>query len=183
MEVYGALVAAAPKNNSRRAWSEADRRWASGKRQIIEGVIGQLKDFFGSGASSCEDVGRAADASGRQGCGLHLRTTHQRLPRPTAAPPGGPVDLAHCTSQSRTTSGRQPLSRGEHRTARNNFAADAMEVRIFPGWLRLSRNRDLACVLLTPGPTRRERCGGPPRRCCRRGRTRRRRSSLRGTRV
>jgi hypothetical protein len=47
MEVYGALVAAAPKNNSRRAWSKADRRWASGKRQIIEGVIGQLKDFFG----------------------------------------------------------------------------------------------------------------------------------------
>ena len=46
MEVYGTLVAAAPKNNSRRAWSKADRRWASGKRQIIEGVIGQLKDFF-----------------------------------------------------------------------------------------------------------------------------------------
>jgi hypothetical protein len=47
LEVYGALVAAAPKNNSRRAWSKADRRWASGKRQIIEGVISQLKDFFG----------------------------------------------------------------------------------------------------------------------------------------
>src|ERR687894_1270851 len=47
LEVYGALVAAAPKNNSRRAWSKADRRWASGKGQIIEGVIGQLKDFFG----------------------------------------------------------------------------------------------------------------------------------------
>ncbi|HEY6580111.1 MAG TPA: IS982 family transposase [Rubrobacter sp.] len=47
MEVYGALVAATPKNNSRRAWSKADCRWASGKRQIIEGVIGQLKDFFG----------------------------------------------------------------------------------------------------------------------------------------
>jgi hypothetical protein len=46
MELYGALVAAAPKNDSRRAWSKADRRWASGKRQIIEGVIGQLKDFF-----------------------------------------------------------------------------------------------------------------------------------------
>jgi hypothetical protein len=46
MEVYGALVAAAPKNNSRRAWSRVDRRRASGKRQIIEGVIGQLKDFF-----------------------------------------------------------------------------------------------------------------------------------------
>ena len=47
MEVYGALVAATPKNNSRRAWSKEGRRWASGKRQIVEGVIGQLKDFFG----------------------------------------------------------------------------------------------------------------------------------------
>jgi hypothetical protein len=35
-----------PYDDSRRAWSQADRRWASGKRQIIEGVIGQLKDFF-----------------------------------------------------------------------------------------------------------------------------------------
>jgi hypothetical protein len=35
------------RRTSRRAWSKADRRWASGKRQIIEGVIGQLKDFFG----------------------------------------------------------------------------------------------------------------------------------------
>ncbi|MCA1694832.1 MAG: IS982 family transposase [Actinobacteria bacterium] len=47
LEVYGALVAATPKNDSRRAWPKADRRWASGKRQIMEGVIGQLKDFFG----------------------------------------------------------------------------------------------------------------------------------------
>lgn len=46
-EEYGALVAATPKNSDRRAWSKADRRWASGKRQIIEGVICQLKDFFG----------------------------------------------------------------------------------------------------------------------------------------
>ena len=47
MEVYGTLVAATPKNDSRRAWPKEDRRRASGKRQIIEGVIGQLKDFFG----------------------------------------------------------------------------------------------------------------------------------------
>jgi hypothetical protein len=47
LEDYEALVAATPKNNSRRAWSKADRRWASGKRQIIEGVISQLKDFYG----------------------------------------------------------------------------------------------------------------------------------------
>jgi len=47
LEDYGALVAATPKNNERRAWSKEDRRWASSKRQIIEGVICQLKDFFG----------------------------------------------------------------------------------------------------------------------------------------
>ena len=46
LEEYGALVAATPYDDSRRAWTKADRRWASGKRQIIEGVIGQLKDFF-----------------------------------------------------------------------------------------------------------------------------------------
>ena len=45
-ESYGALVAATPKDNSRRAWPQADRRWASGKRQVIEGVLDQLKDFF-----------------------------------------------------------------------------------------------------------------------------------------
>jgi len=47
LEEYGSLVAATPKNDSRRAWPKEDRRWASGKRQIIEGVIYQLKDFFG----------------------------------------------------------------------------------------------------------------------------------------
>jgi hypothetical protein len=46
LEEYGALVAATPYDDSRRAWSKVDRRWAAGKRQIIEGVIGQLKDFF-----------------------------------------------------------------------------------------------------------------------------------------
>jgi hypothetical protein len=47
LEDYGALVAATPKNNSHRAWPKADRRWAAGKSQIAEGVICQLKDFFG----------------------------------------------------------------------------------------------------------------------------------------
>jgi hypothetical protein len=46
MELYGALVAATPYDTSRRGWSKADRRWAAGKRQIIEGVICQLKEFF-----------------------------------------------------------------------------------------------------------------------------------------
>ncbi len=47
LESYGALVAATPQRTSRRAWSEANCYWASGKRQLIEGVIGQLKDLFG----------------------------------------------------------------------------------------------------------------------------------------
>ena len=46
LEVYGALVASTPKANSRRAWPEAGRRWASSKRQLIEQVISQLKDLF-----------------------------------------------------------------------------------------------------------------------------------------
>src|SRR5688572_19092484 len=45
-DLYGALVPATPKDNSKRAWAKTDRRWASGKRQIIEGVIDQLKDIF-----------------------------------------------------------------------------------------------------------------------------------------
>jgi hypothetical protein len=41
LEEYGAIVAATPYEDSRRAWPKKDRRWASGKRQIIEGVICQ----------------------------------------------------------------------------------------------------------------------------------------------
>jgi hypothetical protein len=44
---YGSLVAATPQKSARRAWPEAVCRWAAGKRQIIEGVIWQLKDYFG----------------------------------------------------------------------------------------------------------------------------------------
>lgn len=47
MEDYGALVAATPQKNARRAWPEEACRWAAGKRQIIEGVIWQLKDYSG----------------------------------------------------------------------------------------------------------------------------------------
>lgn len=44
---FGALVAATPQRNTRRAWPEEACRWAAGKRQLIEGVIWQLKDYFG----------------------------------------------------------------------------------------------------------------------------------------
>jgi hypothetical protein len=46
LEDCGALVAATPKDNSKRAWPRAARLWAAGKRQVIEGVINQLKDQF-----------------------------------------------------------------------------------------------------------------------------------------
>jgi len=47
LEEYGALVAATPQKSARRAWTEEACRWAAGKRQLIEGVIWQLKDYFG----------------------------------------------------------------------------------------------------------------------------------------
>lgn len=46
LETYGALVAATPQESARRAWLAKDRKWAAGKRQLIEGVIWQLKDQF-----------------------------------------------------------------------------------------------------------------------------------------
>ncbi len=46
LQTYGTLVAATPKDSDCRAWPRAARRWASGKRQVVEGVIDQLKDFF-----------------------------------------------------------------------------------------------------------------------------------------
>ena len=46
LESYGALVAATTQESARRAWPDKARRWAAGKRQLIEGVIGQLKDLF-----------------------------------------------------------------------------------------------------------------------------------------
>ena len=45
-ETYGAVVAATPQESARRSWPEKDRKWAAGKRQLIEGVIDQLKDLF-----------------------------------------------------------------------------------------------------------------------------------------
>jgi hypothetical protein len=46
LETYGALVAATPQESARRAWPEKARRWAAGKRYLIESVIDQLKDLF-----------------------------------------------------------------------------------------------------------------------------------------
>jgi hypothetical protein len=83
LEEYGALVAATPKNNDRRAWPKADRRWASGKRQIIEGVIGQLKDLFGLERHRAKTLGgllaRLAAKVAAYTCGQRI---NERLGRP-----------------------------------------------------------------------------------------------------
>jgi len=46
VEKFDALVAATPQKTAKRAWPEEARRWAAGKRQLIEGAIWQLKDQF-----------------------------------------------------------------------------------------------------------------------------------------
>jgi hypothetical protein len=100
-EEYGALVAATPYNDSRRAWLKAARRWASFARQAPDHRRGHrpAEGHLRSGAPPRQDVGRAVEAFGRQGRSLHhLRTNDQRFSRPTAASPGGPVDLVRCTS-------------------------------------------------------------------------------------
>jgi hypothetical protein len=47
LRAYGAQVLATPQRHFKRAWSEPGYRWAAGKRQIVEQVFQQLKDFFG----------------------------------------------------------------------------------------------------------------------------------------
>jgi hypothetical protein len=46
-EEYGALVTANLQESAKRAWPRIVCRWAASKRQLIEGVIWQLKDQFG----------------------------------------------------------------------------------------------------------------------------------------
>lgn len=55
---HGALVAATSQRSAKRAWTEASCRWAAGKRQIIGGVIWQLKDLFGLERHRAKTLGR-----------------------------------------------------------------------------------------------------------------------------
>jgi hypothetical protein len=74
LDLYGALVAATPKDNSKRAWAKTDCRWASGKRQIIEGVQDRSLHF--------------------------LCTVDQRPDREAATSPGRSSRLTHYALQS-----------------------------------------------------------------------------------
>jgi hypothetical protein len=81
-DLYGALVAATPKDNSERAWVKTDRRWASGKRQVIEGVIDQLKDIFALERHRAKTLGgllaRLAAKIAAYTCGQRLNDQHGR---------------------------------------------------------------------------------------------------------
>lgn len=50
-------MAATPQASARRAWPEKTCRWAAGKRQIVEGVIRQLKNPFGLERHRAETLG------------------------------------------------------------------------------------------------------------------------------
>jgi hypothetical protein len=75
---YRALVAATPQKSARRACPEAACRWAAGKRQLVEGVIWQLKDYFGL------ERHRAKTLGGRL---VRLAAPRPSAPRPLCATP------------------------------------------------------------------------------------------------
>jgi hypothetical protein len=83
LEEHGALVAATPQKSARRAWPEEYCQWAAGKRQLIEGVIWQLKDYFSLERHRAKTMGglltRLAAKVTAYTCGQLLNT---RLGRP-----------------------------------------------------------------------------------------------------
>jgi hypothetical protein len=94
LDLYGALVAATPKDNSKRAWAKSDRRWASGKRQINRRGHRSTQGHLRPGAPQGEDAGWSFGPLGGQDGGLHLRAAAQRPAWATAAPPGRPFGLS-----------------------------------------------------------------------------------------
>jgi len=82
LEDYAALVAATPKNASKSAWTEEDRRWAAGKRQILEGVIWHLKDLFGlerhRAKTPCGLLARLAAKVAAYTCGQRINDSLDR---------------------------------------------------------------------------------------------------------
>src|SRR5215213_11816324 len=92
--LYGALVVATPKDNSKRAWAKTDRRWASGKRQINRRGHRSTQGHLRPGAPQGQDAGWSFGPLGGQDGGLHLRTAAQQPARATAAPPSRPFGLS-----------------------------------------------------------------------------------------
>ena len=95
LESHGAVVAATPQESARRAWPEKARRWAAGKRQLIEGVIEQFKDIFALERHWAKTLGGLLTPSGCEGYRLHRRTGTQRSTRETHPPFGESFDLSN----------------------------------------------------------------------------------------
>jgi Transposase DDE domain len=82
---YGATVLATPTRRMRRAWPAAACTWAAGKRQVVEQVIEQLKDFFALERHRAKTLGgllaRLAAKVAAFTCGQWLNVGHDRPPR------------------------------------------------------------------------------------------------------
>lgn len=82
LEEYGALVVDTPQENARRAWPKQACRWAASKRQIIEGVIEQLTDFFCLGVHRAKTLqgllSRLATKITAYTCGMRLNSELRR---------------------------------------------------------------------------------------------------------
>jgi hypothetical protein len=89
LEDHGALVAPTPQKSAWRAWTDEACIWAAGKRQIIEGVIWQLKDLFGLERHRAENLGgllaRLAAKVAAYTCGQMLNAALGRPPRGLAS--------------------------------------------------------------------------------------------------
>lgn len=147
LQEHDALVAATPKENSRRAWPQEACRWAAGKRQIIESVIGQLKDLFSLERHRAKTLGgllaRLSAKVAAYTCGQRLNA----LARETVALPGRSAGLNDYASVvlELPPIGRQLFILGSAQSDSTTFPSfcDTYATRLLAQPLRLSSCKDL----------------------------------------
>ncbi len=111
---FGALVAATPRRNTRRAWPGEVCRWAASKRQLIEGVNLAAKGLLRPGAPPRQAAGRPSDPLSGQSGRLHLRAVVQRRTRATTTQFRRSLDL---NNYAATVEGPEGSRRGVLRTS------------------------------------------------------------------
>jgi hypothetical protein len=80
---YGARVIAPPRRSDRRAWDRAALRWSSGKRQIVEQAIEQLRGWFGLAATGAHTLsGLLARLAAKVACMTCCEVLNHDLGRP-----------------------------------------------------------------------------------------------------
>ena len=75
-------MAATPQKSTNRAWPEEACRWAAGKRQLIEGVIWQLKDVFSLEHHRSKTLGGLLTRLAAEVCNTFGQVLNARLGRP-----------------------------------------------------------------------------------------------------